>query len=104
MQFHICNLPYCYKQHKHFFVVLQAGLLWIASYRDAEQEKNNFPSLPAVPTCFICISSIPAGMHPGNSGISDPELNCCSADQETWQVLGEAELLSKWSNFTDYEL
>lgn len=47
--------------------------------------------------------SIPAGMHTGNSGISDPELNCCRADQETWQVLGEAELLSKCSNLTDYE-
>lgn len=38
------------------------------------QEKNNDFSLPATPTstCFIYISSIPAGMHTGNSGISDP--------------------------------
>lgn len=73
----------------------------IANCRDAQEKNNGFPLLPPPPTCFIYISSIPAGMHTGNSGISDPELNCCRADQETWQVLGEAELLSKCSNFTE---
>lgn len=40
-------------------------------------------------------------MQTGNSGISDPELNCCRAEQETWQVFDEAELLCKCSNFTE---
>ena len=81
----------------------QARLLWQCDHhcRDAQEKNDNFPSLPPSPTSFIYISSIPAGMHTGNSGISDPKLNCCRAEQETWQVLGEAELLCKCSNFTE---
>lgn len=82
--------------------VVQAGLLWNCDQQlQGCTGKNNFLSLPPSPKCFIYISSIPAGMHTGISRISDPELNCCRADQETWQVLGEAELLSQCSNYSD---
>lgn len=110
MQFHICNLPNYYKEYKHLFSPRLRGTSQVAEAAGAPlqgctgKERRLSPATPTLPrpqTCFIYISSIPAGMHTGSPGISDPELNCCRAEQETWQVLDEAELLCKCSNFSE---